>query len=391
VSDTGIALLELGAIVIGLALLARIAGRVRLSAASLYLVAGLALGEGGLLPLVTTRSFVELGAEVGVILLLFTLGLEYSAKELLEGTGSAPWAGAVDLVLNGVPGVVTGFLLGWGLLPALVLGGVTYVSSSGIVAKLLSELGRERSGESLLVISLLLIEDLSMTLYLPVLAALAAGGLDARGLATAGLAVAGVIVLLGLGLRVEVGISRLLFSRSDEALLLTIVGFAILIAGAAQAVHASAAVGALLAGIMLSGPAAHGARVLLVPLRDLFAAIFFFFIGLAVDPGDIPPVLLLAAVLAFVGAGTKLATGWWSGRHAGLDRGARIRAGSLLIPRGEFSIVTVEVAVAAGVSEPRLVPLVVTYVLLLSVGGSLAMRIVGGEVRGSENGIVDRP
>jgi monovalent cation:H+ antiporter-2, CPA2 family len=384
-AEGAVGLLELGAIIVGLAVLARLAGRVGFSAAPLYLIAGLALGDGGLLPLVTTRSFVELGAEIGVILLLFMLGLEYSARELLAGVRSTPWSGALDLALNFPPGFLAGLLMGWGLLSALLLGGITFVTSSGIVAKLLKDLGRERAPESRIVISLLLIEDLSMVVYLPVMGALAAGGLAWSGLGWVALALSVVAALLWLATHVDVGISRGLFSENDETLLLTIVGFAVILAGVAQQLKISAAIGALLAGILLSGPAARGARVLLSPLRDLFAAIFFFFIGLTVDPSTIPPVLGLAVSLAAVGAVTKFLTGLWSAKRGGMGSDAGVRAGVLLIPRGELSIAIAGLGAAAG-ADPRLTALAVAYVLVLSLVGPIAVRAVA---RRHEGGSVE--
>ena len=127
-------LLELGGVILGLGVLARLAGRLGLSAIPLYLLAGLAFGEGGLLPLVTASEFIEVGAEVGVILLLLLLGLEYSASELVGALRAAGPAGLADLALNFTPGLLAGLLLGWPALAAVVLGGVTYVTSSGIVA-----------------------------------------------------------------------------------------------------------------------------------------------------------------------------------------------------------------------------------------------------------------
>ena len=128
------ALLELGGVILGLGILGRLAGRLGLSAIPLYLLAGLAFGKGGLLPLVTASEFIEIGAEVGVILLLLLLGLEYSASELVGSLRTAAPAGLADLALNFTPGLLAGLLLGWSALAAVVLGGVTYVTSSGIVA-----------------------------------------------------------------------------------------------------------------------------------------------------------------------------------------------------------------------------------------------------------------
>jgi monovalent cation:H+ antiporter-2, CPA2 family len=367
-------LIELGAVIVGLAILARLATRLAIPAIPLYLLAGLAFGEGGLLPLVTTAEFIEIGAEIGLILLLLSLGLEYSAAELVSTLKAQAPAGFVDLALNFSPGFLAGLILGWGVLPAAVLGGVTYVSSSGVVAKLLHDLGRVGNRETPVVLSILVIEDLAMAVYLPMLAGLLIGGVTLSGLATAAGAVAGVVVFLAIARRVEVGISRVLFSRSDEALLLTILGLGVLVAGVAELVQVSAAVGALLVGIALSGPAAKGARALLTPLRDFLAAIFFAFFGLSVDPSQIPAALGPALALALLTAATKFVTGWWGARRAGIGPRGRARAGAILIPRGEFSIVIAGIAVASGL-DTDVGALSIAYVLMLAVAGPLAARV----------------
>ena len=367
-------LIELGAVIVGLAILARVASGLAIPAIPLYLLAGLGFGKGGLLPLITTAKFIELGAEIGLILLLLTLGLEYSAQELVSTLKAQAPAGLFDLALNFSPGLLIGLVLGWGVLPAAVLGGVTYVSSSGVVAKLLHDLGWVGNRETPVVLSILVIEDLAMALYLPLLAGLLIGGVTLPGLGTALLTVAGVVAFLAIVRRVEVGVSRVLFSHSDEALLLTILGLGILVAGIAELVQVSAAVGALLVGIALSGPAAHGARALLAPLRDFLAAMFFAFFGLSVDPGLIPGVLGPALVLGGITAATKFATGWWSARRAGIGPRGRARAGSSLIARGEFSIVIAGIAIASGL-ETEVGALSITYVLLLAVLGPVAARV----------------
>lgn len=366
-------LIELGAVIVGLAILARLASRLAIPAIPLYLLAGLAFGEGGILPLVTTAEFIELGAEIGLILLLLSLGLEYSARELVSTLSAQAQVGLVDVALNFAPGFLAGVVLGFGVIPAVVLGGVTYVSSSGVAARLLHELGRVGNRETPVVLSILVMEDLAMAVYLPMLAALLIGGVSLTGLATAILAVAGVVAFLVLSLHLDVGISRLLFSRSDEALLLTILGIAVLVAGVAEMVQISAAVGALLVGIALSGPAARGAQALLSPLRDFLAAIFFAFFGLSVDPGLIPRALAPALALAFVTGTTKFVTGWWGARRAGVGPRGRARAGATLIARGEFSIVIAGLAVASGV-DADVGALAIAYVLVLAILGPLAAK-----------------
>lgn len=368
-------LLELGGIVVGLAVLARLAARWQMPAAPLFLLAGLAFGSGGLVPLELADEFIELGAEVGVILLLFMLGLEYSAAELTAGMRRHAPAGVVDLVLNFTPGFLAGLLLGWGLVAAVFLGGITYISSSGIVARLLDDLRWLGNHETPVVISILVIEDLVMAGYLSLIAVLVSGVGVGRGVLTLGLALAVVAGLLVVAQRWGHVVSDALFHRSDQTLVLTVVGITFLVAGVSGEVGISAAVGAFLVGLMLSGPAAERAGDLLGPMRDLFAAFFFAFFGLSIDPGTIPPILGIAVALAIVTAGTKVLTGWWSARREGIRTRGRFRAGTALIARGEFSIAIAGIGAAGGV-HAELASLAGAYVLLLAVTGPLAARVI---------------
>lgn len=366
-------LLELGGVLLLLAVLGRLAGRFSLSPIPLYLLVGLSLGDGGVLDIVMVREFIEVGAQVGLVLLLLMLGLDFSGTELMQSLRKSTPAGAVDLVVNSVPGAAVALLLGWGVTAAVLLGGVTYISSSGIVAKLLGDLGRTGNRETPAVLSVLVIEDLVMALYLPVLAGLLAGGGPLRMAVDTAAAVAAVVVVLVVAVRFGPRLSRLVFNRSDEMLVLTILGIAFLVAGIAEQLQASAAVGAFLVGIALSGPAADGARPLLTPLRDLFAAVFFVFFGLEIDPASILPIFGLAAALAAVGVATKVFTGWWSAARAGVARPGRVRAGTALVARGEFSIVIAGLGVTAGL-ESDLGALAASYVLILAVVGPVLTR-----------------
>lgn len=367
-------LLELGAVILGLAVLARLAGRIGIPAIPLYLLAGLAFGEGGIVPLVTTHGFVELGSEIGLILLLFMLGLEYSASDLISAIRGSVATAAFDLVLNFTPGFLAGYVLGLGLIPALFLGGVTLVTSSGVAARIISDLGWSGSRTAEIVISICVIEDLTMALYLPIIGAIVVGGATLVGIGSALLAVLGVLVILALATRVDVGISRLIFSKSDEALLLTILGLAVVVAGLAEMVEVSAAVGALLIGIVLSGPATQGARQMLQPLRHLFSAFFFAFIGLQIDPQSLPGSLGPALALGVVGVGTKALTGWLATRGQAIDRPGRLRTAAALIPRGEFSLVIAGLGVTAGLPS-RLASVAIAYVVFLAIVGPVIARV----------------
>jgi CPA2 family monovalent cation:H+ antiporter-2 len=371
--NTATLLLELGAVLLVLAGAARVALRLGVSPIPLYLLAGLALGEGGVYPLFTAESFITPAAEIGVILLLLLLGLEYSPDELAAGLRAGWQLSLLDLAANFTPGLLAGLALGWGPTASFVLGGVTYVSSSGIAAKLIDDLGWLANRETPLVLSLLVAEDLVMAVYLPLLGAVVAGGsaVVAGGSVTIALAAAGSTLFVAF--RYGHVISRAVASPSGEALLLSVLGLTLVVAGLAEQLHISAAVGAFLVGIALSGPAQQRIHALLQPLRDLFAASFFVLFGLAVDPRNIPPVLAIAAGLAVATAATKMGAIWWGMARAGIGPRGRRRASSILLARGEFSIVIAEIGVSAGL-EPQLGALATAYVLLLAIAGPLVTR-----------------
>ena len=372
---TTVVLIELGAVFLGLGLLGRLAARVGMSPVPLYLLGGLIFGHGGLVPLSGIESFGDVASEIGVVLLLLMLGLEYTAKELVTGLRRSWLAGLVDLLLNFVPGAALALILGWGVIGGLVLGGVTYISSSGIVAKVLTDLGRLGNRETPVVLSILVLEDLVMAVYLPILTAALAGVSFWGGFRAVGIALLAVTLVLLLALRYGPQISRLIHSPDQENFLLKLIGAALLVAGLAAALQVSAAVGAFLLGIAISGSTAHSAAKVLAPLRDLFAAMFFVLFGINTDPATIPPVLFLALALALVTSVTKVLTGVWAARRAGIGIPGRIRAGTALIARGEFSIVIAGLAVAGGGASPELAALATAYVMLLAVLGPIATKL----------------
>lgn len=372
--DVPMLLIEVGALLFGLSLLSRLARRLAISPIPLYLLVGLAFGSGGLLPLSDSEEFFEVGAQIGVVLLLVMLGLEYTATELVGNLRRHAKAGLVDALLNTLPGAGFALLLGWGPVAAVAVAGITWISSSGVIAKLLSDLGRVGNRETPVVISILVIEDLAMAFYLPVLATLLVGAGLLTGATTFLVAVGAVVAVLVVALRFSHLPSALIRAAEAEALLLGVLGLTLLVAGLAEQVHVSAAVGAFLVGIAISGPVAEHATRLLSPLRDLFATAFFVFFGLATDPTAIPPVLLPALGLAAVTTVTKILTGWYAARQAGIGTAGRWRAGLGLVPRGEFSVVIAGLAVGAGI-EPRLAPLATAYVLITVIAGSLLARL----------------
>jgi CPA2 family monovalent cation:H+ antiporter-2 len=373
VHDFGHIFIELGLATIGLAVLARLASRWGFSSIPLYLLAGLAFGNGGLAPLNLTKNFIAIGAEIGVLLLLFMLGLEYSGEQLKQNLRGGLPGIAIDFVLNFPPGLIAGLLLGWALLPSVLLGGITLISSSGIIARVLSELGRLNSPETPAILSILVLEDLVMAIYLPLIAVLIVGGGPSRILISVAVACTTVLVVLFIAIRYGHSLSTFLAHQSDEVILLTTFGAVLLVAGLAQHLKVSAAIGAFLVGIAVSGPIQEQSHRLLSPLRDFFAATFFFFFGLEINPRDLPPVLLIALLLAVVTALSKTLTGYWATRRLKLASRIRLRAGLTLVARGEFSIVIAGLGVAL---EPRLGSLSAAYVLIMAILGPVTARII---------------
>jgi CPA2 family monovalent cation:H+ antiporter-2 len=363
--------LELGAAMVGLAILARVATRFGFSAIPLYLLAGLAFGTGGLAPLKVSQAFIHTGADIGVLLLLFMLGVEFTGEELKHQLRIGLPAGAIDFALNFAPGLIAGLVMGFHPLTSVLLGGITYISSSGIIAKIIGELGWMNNPETPAVLSVLVFEDLAMAIYLPLVAVLLAGGSAEKIALSVSVALATVTIILLIALRWGRQVSRFFAHESDEIILLSTFGAVLLIGGLAQRLQVSAAVGAFLVGIALSGPIADKARRLIAPLRDLFAATFFFFFGMEIDPATLPGMLVPAVVLGLVTAATKILTGYWAARGVSTDKKGRLRAGLELVARGEFSIVIAGLGVSA---DPRLGPLAAAYVLFLDVLGPVLVR-----------------
>ncbi|MFP4344408.1 MAG: cation:proton antiporter [Anaerolineales bacterium] len=367
--------IELGVIIISLALLTRLAHRIGFSAIPLYLLAGLAFGKGGLFPLQVSEEFMHLGSEIGVLLLLFALGLEYKGEQLSTSLRTELPAGIVDFIFNFPPGFILGLILGWGPLAAWILGGVTYISSSAMVAKVLTEQGWMENLETPVVICILVLEDLAMALYLPLTAVLLAG--QELGTATVSVLIALVTVgaLFFAALHYGKALGRLIAHKSDQVILFSVFGLLLVVAGVTEWLQVSAPVGAFLLGVALPEEIVERVSKIFSPLHDLFAAFFFLFFGLQVDPATLPPFLLPAAGLGIATVVTKFAAGWWAAHRDHVGHLGCSRAGTLLAVHGEFSIVIAGVGVTAGLT-PQLGALTTAYVLFLAILGPILLHFV---------------
>ncbi|MBY0289483.1 MAG: cation:proton antiporter [Mycobacteriaceae bacterium] len=381
-------LLELGIILTVLTVLGSAARRFALSPIPLYLLVGLALGDGGVAPIPAAGEFVQAGASIGVVLLLLVLGLEFSIGEFASSLRRHLPSAWVDLLLNAIPGAIAGWLLGLNTVGILALAGVTYISSSGVIARLLSDLRRLGNRETPAVLSILVLEDFAMAAYLPLLAVLAAGGTWWQAILGVTFAVAALVVAFTASLRWGHHLGRLVAHPDNEQLLLRIMGLTLIVAALAEFVHASAAVGAFLVGLALTGEAADRARIVLSPLRDLFAAIFFLAIGFSVDPAELVPMLPAAVALAAVTALTKVLTGGFAARRDGVAGPGQLRAGTALIARGEFSLVIIGLVAT---SIPHLGAVATPYVFILAIVGPVLTRFSGGGQRPAFRQIGETP
>ncbi|MEY2798262.1 MAG: hypothetical protein RIS22_528 [Actinomycetota bacterium] len=365
-------LLEIGGVLLLLGIVAFVAAKIALSSVPLFLLIGLFFGTGGLVPLNLSNDFLNIGAQMGAILLLLLMGLEYSARELGQSFRSSKSVILLDVLINGLPGVLVAVLAGWGVKGALLLGGITYVSSSGIASELIRESGWSKSQVAKRTIMVLISEDLMLAPYLPLITStmLGVGLLSGVISVSIALLITGFVLLIGV--KREYLFSQIFRKFPAGSLLLTVFGLALVAAGAAGLAGFSGAIAAFLVGLLLTGEVASAIRTRLSPLRDFFAAIFFIFFGLSVDPARILDVLGLVVVLTIIGIFGKIVIGWWTARDL-QDPMSWRRVGIFLIPRGEFSVIIAGFSTTLNFSE-NLKALTIAYVIATTLSASLLLR-----------------
>ncbi|UQS26691.1 cation:proton antiporter [Amycolatopsis thermalba] len=372
---TGHALLAVGGAFLAAGVLARAGARIGLPTIPLFMLAGFIFGPNTPgLSLVHDPGELSVLAGLGLVFLLFYLGLEFSLDDLAKGGRKLAVSGLVYLALNIGGGLAFGFLLGWGSSEALVIAGAIGISSSAIVTKLLVETGRTRHPESRLIMGIIVIEDLFLALYLALLQPVLSGA-DSfwPALADFGKALGFLLALAALARWGGRLVSKLFGSADDELLTVCFVGVAVLGAAIAEELGVSDAIGAFMVGMMLGGSkVAPRIHKLVLPLRDAFGALFFFIFGLSIDPGAVGTVVvpvLIAVALTLV---LNLAAGAIAAKLHSFDGQAGLNIGLTVLTRGEFSLVLATLAAAAGL-DSRVAPFVAGYVLLLAIIGPLAV------------------
>lgn len=382
-------LIEVGIALLTLAVVGTVANAVGQSVIPAYIVAGILVGPyvptdvaGISLQLVARGEFLSTIAELGVILLLFFLGLEFSVETLLTNRRRLAQVGGIDLAVNGFVGVALGVAFGYGLQGIILIAGIVYISSSAIITKALTEVGWLANPESDVILGTLVVEDIIIAVYLAVVSALVIGGDTPQEAVTA--VSLSFLFLAGLAVTAYVGthyVERVFSVRSDELFILQVVGVAVLIGAIALELGVSEAVAAFFVGTAFHGSAlVERIERLVGPLKDVFAALFFFSIGVMTDLLVVADVwqLVVAAVLATTLV--KFASGFASGRLYGLDPRRSGRVGLGLVPRGEFSLIIATLAVTSTIPAVResIPAFAVGYVLVMSILGSLGIHHADG-------------
>jgi len=372
----GSSLVALGGAFLASALLARAGRRIGLPTIPLFMAAGIIFGPHTPgISLIDHPEEIELLAALGLVLLLFHLGLEFSLDDLAAGGRNLVIAGATYLSLNLGGGLAFGLALGWGTREALVIAGAIGISSSAIVTKLLVELRRLANPETRLILGIVVVEDLFLALYLAVLQPVLSGSSGWRAIRdvlVAFLFVAVVIVIARKGARF---VGMLIASPDDELLTIAFLGVAILTAGVAEELGVSDAIGAFLAGTVVAATVvATRVERLVLPLRDAFAAVFFFAFGLSLDPGDAASVAWLVAIAVALSFVLNTVAGVVAARLVGEGPDAAARISLTVLARGEFSLIIASLAAAAGL-DARITPFVGLYVFVLALASpALAAR-----------------
>jgi monovalent cation:H+ antiporter-2, CPA2 family len=362
-------LVALGAALLIAGLVARAGQRLRLPTVPCYMLVGILIGPSTPGPVIVEHpEDLALIAALGIVLLLFHLGVEFPLEEVLASGRRLFVSGALFIGANVLAGLAVGFALGWGTPEALVIAGAMGISSSAIVTKSLIELHRLTNAETPVILGIIVLEDLFLAVYLALLSPILSDADSALELiGDVAVSFGFLIVLFALARFGARAVGALIDVRQDELVAVVVVGLVVLVAGLADDVGVSDAIGALLIGLVVSRTsAAERVERLVLPLRDVFAAAFFVVFGLTIDINDLGEVALPVAIAVLITLLVNLAAGIRTARLFGFNQRAAANLGLTVVGRGEFSLILATLALAAGL-DARIGPFVGLYVLILAV------------------------
>ncbi len=371
--------LEVGTALILVAIAALLAGKLKFSIIPFLILLGMAVGphapQFGIIDLtfVESSEIIEFFGRIGVLFLLFYLGLEFSIGKLIKSGRSIAIGGSIYILINFSLGLIYGYIAGFSILEILIIAGVITISSSAIVAKVLVDLRRTANPETELILGIIMFEDIFLAVYLSVISGLILGGTASLSgtLLSVGIALIYMLLFFVLARKATPLFNRLLNISSDEIFILVVFATLFFVAGFSETIHVAEAIGALLLGLVFS-ETEQGKRIehLVIPFRDFFGAIFFFSFGLSIDPfslGQSVWLALGAVVLTIIG---NFVAGMIAGRRAALSHKASSNIGLTIVSRGEFSIIMANLGISGGLSA-SLKPFAALYVLILAILGPL--------------------
>ncbi|WP_435168937.1 cation:proton antiporter [Paenibacillus glycanilyticus] len=372
-------ILEVGLAIALIAVAGLLSAKIRFSVIPFYILIGMAVGPHSVefwhfdFRFIESAPLIEFMGRLGVLFLLFYLGLEFSVGRLIKSGRSIAVGGTIYIAINFTLGLLFGWLSGFPFQETLVIAGITTISSSAIVAKVLVDLKRTANPETEMILGIIMFEDVFLAVYISILSGLILSGSTSIGgiLLSTVIALVFMLALLNLGRKAAPMLNKLLNIRSNELFALVIFAGLFLVAGLSETIHVAEAIGALLFGLVLA-ETEHMKRIekLILPFRDFFGAVFFFSFGLTIDPTALGGAVWLSLAAVAVTLIGNLTAGMLAGRSAGLSPKASVNIGLTIVSRGEFSIIMANMA-KAGALMAVIQPFAALYVLILAILGPL--------------------
>ncbi|MED0987705.1 cation:proton antiporter [Bacillus paramycoides] len=376
---------EVGTALVLVAFAAILAAKLKFSIIPFLIIFGMLVGphapDLGLIDLrfIESGEVISFLGRVGVIFLLFYLGLEFSIKKLIKSGKSIAFGGTVHISLNFILGLIYGYIMGFSLLETLIIAGIITISSSAIVAKVIVDLRRAGNRETELILGIIMFDDIFLAVYLSVVSGLVLGGATSfvGALTSVLIAIGYMLLFFVIARKATPFLNKILDISSNEIFIIVIFAILFFVAGFSETIHVAEAIGALLLGLVFS-ETEHSDRIeqLVVPFRDFFGAIFFFSFGLSIDPFSLGGAVWLALGAVFITLIGNFTAGMIAGRKAGLSHKASANIGLTLVSRGEFSIIVANIGIAGGLMA-TIKPFSALYVLILASLGPLLTKESG--------------
>lgn len=390
-----IVILEIGIAVLLVASVGLLANRLRFSVIPFFIIIGMLLGNKEYPAFITdmlttlnnpeftngfnkvwsfftfseSKPFIEFMGRLGVLFLLFYLGLEFSVGRLIKSGKSIVTGGTLYVILNFLSGILIGWLMDLPFKELMVLCGLMTSSSTAIVAKVLTDLKRTANPETEVIMGMIMFDDLFIAMHISFLSGLILTGSTSiiAVLGTSLLALGFILAFLILGRKMIPFIDRILQDKSSELFILIIFSLLFVIAGFSETIHVAEAIGALMAGLVFADSKyIKKIEHMVLPYKDFFGAMFFFSFGLSINIYTLGGAVGWAALAAVITIICNVASGFFAAHFAHMKPRASFDIGLTLSARGEFSIIMANIGKAGGLL-PIIQSFVVVYVLILSI------------------------